>query len=75
MMDKIKEVILGICPDVDLDGDAKLVTDKIVDSIDLVSIISDLADEFGVSIDTEEIVPENFDSVASIWAMLERLQK
>ena len=63
MMDKIKEVILGICPNVDLDSDAKLVTDKIVDSIDLVEI------------DTEEIVPENFDSVASIWAMIERLQK
>ena len=74
-MDKIKEVILGICPNVDLDSDAKLVTDKIVDSIDLVEIISDLEDEFGVSIDTEEIVPENFDSVASIWAMIERLQK
>lgn len=74
-MDKIRKIILGICPDVDLDNDVKLVTDKIVDSIDLVEIISDLEDEFDVSIDTEEIVPENFDSVASIWTMIKRLQK
>ena len=51
----------------------KLVTDKIIDSIDMTSILSELEDTFDIEIDMEYIVPENFDSVEAMWNMVQEL--
>lgn len=70
---KILNVLEENCPNVNFEDVTKIVTDKWIDSIELVQIISDLEDEFGVSIAMEEVVPENFDSVDAIQAMIHRL--
>lgn len=72
-MDKIKEILSDNCPDIELEGDAKFITGGLIDSVDLVAVISDIEDEFGIEISMEEIVPENFDSVDAIWKMVQRL--
>lgn len=72
-MDKIKEILSDNCPDIELEGDVKFITDGLIDSVDLVAVISDIEDEFGIEISMEEIVPENFDSVDAIWKMVQRL--
>lgn len=72
-MEKIKEILESNCPDIELDGNTKFITDGLIDSVDLVAVISDIEDEFGIEISMEEIVPENFDSVEAIWEMVQRL--
>lgn len=74
-MERLYEVLKNCCPTVDFEGEKKLVTDGVIDSVDLVSVISDIEEEFDISIDMENITPENFDSVEAMWALINRIQK
>ena len=64
----------GIRPDVDFENEDALIDDGVLDSFDVVSIISELDDEFGVQVKINELNPENFNSVESIWDMIQKLQ-
>lgn len=61
-------------PEVDFTTNAALVDDGILDSFAITSVIAALSMEFGITIPYEEIVEENFNSVAAMAAMVERLQ-
>ena len=50
-----------------------LIDDKIIDSFDIVSIISDINDEFDINVPVDEIIPKNFNSAKALYAMVERL--
>lgn len=72
-MEIILEILTGLHPEVDFEKCDTLVDDKIIDSFDIVSIISDISDEFDITIPVEEIVPKNFNSAKALYAMVERL--
>ena len=72
-MDQILEILEGLHPEVDFETCRTLIDDKIIDSFDIVTLISDLSEEFDISIPVEEIVPENFNSAKAIHALIERL--
>lgn len=74
-MEKLLEILKGIRPDVDFESETALVDDGILDSFDVVSIISELDDAFDVQIRIDELDPENFNSAASILALIEKLKK
>lgn len=74
-MDKLFEILQNCCPTVDFKTEKNLITGKVIDSIDLVSIISDIEDEFDISIEMEQIEPENFDDVDAIWKLIQKLKK
>ncbi len=40
----------------------------------MISLVAELSDEFDVEITAEEIVPENFETVKSIYNMIKRLE-
>jgi acyl carrier protein len=67
------EVLEDVRDDIDYENETALVTDKLLDSFDILSIISTLNDAYDISIPAAEIVPENFNSAASLLAMVERL--
>lgn len=75
MKEKVLAVLERECPDVDFLSSDKLVTDGIVDSLTLTTIIAALTMEFGIAIPYEEIIEANFDSVDGLAAMVERLSK
>lgn len=52
-----------------------LVDDRILDSFGVISLISELEDAFDIQIEAAEIIPENFNSVPAMWAMVTRLQE
>ncbi len=74
-MDKLKEVLSACCPNIDFENEKGLVSKKVIDSVDLVTLVSDIEDEFDITIPMEELVPENFDSLEAIWEMVQRLSK
>ena len=41
----------------------------------MISLISELEDQFEVEIDASEIVPENFNSADAMWKMIQRLEE
>ena len=75
MKEKVLAVLERECPDVDFLCSDRLVTDGIVDSLTLTTIIAALTMEFGIEIPYEEIIEANFDSVDGLAAMVERLMK
>ncbi len=72
-MDAILEILTGLHPEVDFDTCDTLIDDKIIDSFDIVSIISDLNDEFDITVPVEEIIPKNFNSAQALYDMVKRL--
>lgn len=73
-MDKLLELLQGIRPDVDFENETELIDEGILDSFDVVSIISEIDDAFGVQIRINELEPENFNSMEAIWALIEKLK-
>ncbi|MBR5741694.1 MAG: acyl carrier protein [Firmicutes bacterium] len=74
-MDELLEILNGIAPDVDFESEKALIDDKILTSIDIISLVAEISDVFGVDIPPEELVPENFNSAEALWAMIERLDE
>ena len=72
-MEKLLELLRGIRPDIDFENETALVEDGLLDSFDVVSIISEIDDVFGVQI--SELDPENFNSVQTIWNLIQKLQE
>ncbi len=74
-MEKLLEILKGIRPDVDFANETSLSYNGILDSFDVVSIISELDDEFDVQIRINELDPENFNSAEAIWKLVQELKK
>jgi acyl carrier protein len=73
-MEKLYELLKNCCPTVDFQNESGLVTNKVIDSMDLVAIISDIEEEFDVSIEMDKIEPENFDSAEAMWKLIQSLK-
>ena len=71
-MNKILEILNEIRPDLDFDSEKQLVAQGLLDSFDLVSIISELNDAFEINIRVNDLQPENFNSVEAMMALVER---
>ena len=74
-MEQLLEILSGLHPDVDFSETTDLVDDGILDSLDIVTLVTEIHAEFDVTIPAEEIVPENFNSVEALWALIERIDE
>lgn len=74
-MERLLEILKTIRPDVDFINEKSLIDDGILDSFDVVSIISELDDAFGVQVRITELDPDNFNSVEDIWNLIQQLKK
>ena len=74
-MEKLIELLSDIRPDVDFAGQTSLVTGGVLDSFDIVAVVSEINDAFGVSIGVTDLLPENFDSAEAIYALIQRRLK
>ncbi len=72
-MNELLEALRRVNPKIDYEHETGLVTKKIIDSIDMTSILAELEETFDIEIDMEYIVPENFDTVEAMWNMIQEL--
>lgn len=72
--EKVIAILQEVKPTRDLSDVQDIIEGGYLDSFELMSLISLLADGFGVEIGVDEIVPENFNSVAAMVAMVDRLK-
>lgn len=75
MRNRILEIVSDIRPDVDFQVENALIDDGILDSFDIVSIISELNDEYEISIRVTELGPANFNSLDAIVNLVNRLKE
>ena len=74
-METLLEILNDIDDTVDWENETALIDDRILDPFGVISLISELEDQFEVEIDASEIVPENFNSADAMWKMIQRLQE
>ncbi|MBP5187014.1 MAG: acyl carrier protein [Clostridiales bacterium] len=73
-MDELIEILKEIHPDVDYATATNLVDGKILDSFDIISLVSEIADKFDVVVSAEHMIPENFNSAQAIWDLIRKLE-
>lgn len=73
-MEELLELLKGVRPDVDFENETALIDDGLLDSFDVVSIISEIDDVYGVQIRINELDPDNFNSAEAIWTLIQRLK-
>ncbi|MBP5181282.1 MAG: acyl carrier protein [Clostridiales bacterium] len=74
-MDELIEILKDLHSDVDFETCTTLIDDKILDSFDIVSIVSEVDDKFDVAIPAKELIPENFNSAKALWDLISRLSE
>ena len=74
-MEELMEILQELRPDVDFESEKALITEGILDSFDIVSLVTAVMERFDIEISPIELIPENFDSVESMFALISRLRE
>ena len=74
-METLLKILRSMHPEVDFTTEDDLIGNGILDSLDIVTLITEINSTFDVSIPAEEVVPENFNSAASLWALIQRIDE
>lgn len=73
-MNELVTLLKGSFPNIDFENEKALVDDGVVDSLSMVKIISLIEENFNISVTMEYLQPEYFQSVETMWGMIEELQ-
>ncbi len=74
MKEKILKILEDVNPGVDYENEKKLIDSKILDSLSIISLVSELSFEFDVEIDVMDLVPDNLNSLDAMVELIEELQ-
>ena len=69
-MERLIAILSRLRPDIDFSADGKLLGEGRLDSLDIVTLVTDINCEFGISIPIDRINEESFDSIGSVWALI-----
>ena len=73
-MERLYEILEEMQPEYDYHTETALIDDHLLDSLTVLALISELEDEYDITIPAVEIVPENFNSAEALYDLIERLQ-
>lgn len=74
-MDRLLKLLKKVKPEVDFEHSDNFVSKGILDSIDLVAVISEIEAEYGIEIDPNDVEPEYFQSLATMLKLIEKNTK
>ncbi len=74
-MDELLNILSELHPDVDFEEEDMLVDDGIIDSFDIVTIVSEIQERMDVVIGAKYITPENFNSAEAIYDLIEQIRE
>ncbi len=74
-MEELMRILKEMHPEVDFDTADDLIGDGVLDSLDIVTLITEINSAYDVNIPAEEILPENFSSAKAIYDLITRLDE
>lgn len=74
MKKQIIEILSEICPGTDFETETALIDDGLIDSLDIVAVVTELMEAFDVELGVDDLTPENFNSVEAIEELIESKQ-
>ena len=69
------EILMEMDDSIDWENETALIDDRILDSFGVISLISELEEQFDIEIEASEIIPQNLNSADAMWKMIQRLQE
>lgn len=73
-MEELLKIMKGVRPDIDFENETELIDKEMLDSFDIISIVSEANELFGVEINVDDLVPENFNSAKALYELILKLQ-
>lgn len=73
-MEKLIAILEDLKPGVDYENEESLIDGRILDSLTILSLISEIEEVFDVEIPAVEIIPKNFNSVKSMYSLIQKLE-
>ena len=73
-MDKLMRILPELSSDIDFETEDALIDGGMLDSFDIVTLVAEIDDAFGIEIPAEALIPENFNSAKAIFALIQQLQ-
>ena len=74
MKKQIIEILSEICPGIDFETETALIDDGLIDSLDIVAVVTELMEAFDVELGVDDLTPENFNIVEAIEELIESKQ-
>ena len=74
-MKKLMEILMELDDSIDWENETALIDERILDSFGVISLISELEEQFDIEIEASEIIPQNLNSADAMWKMKQRLQE
>ena len=74
MEEQILEILQNVRPEVDFKSQTNFIENSFLDSLDVIRVIIELDALFGIKISGVDIVPENFNTLKAIKALVEKKQ-
>lgn len=71
-MEKLMQILNELRPDLDFEKEERLIDDRILDSFDIISLTTELNDQFDISINVADLAPENYNSAAAMWRLIQQ---
>lgn len=75
MKDQIISILNELRPEFDFSEDVNFIEEGMLDSFDVVSLVAELENTFGISVNGVDIIPENFSTVESIEQLVNKSEK
>ena len=74
-MKKLMEILMELDDSIDWENETALIDERILDSFGVISLISELEEQFDIEIEASEFIPQNLNSADAMWKMIQRLQE
>ena len=74
-MDELLEILYDLNPDIDYATETNLIDGKCLDSLTILTLITEICDTFDISIGPKWMKNENFNSVEAMWKMIQAIQE
>lgn len=74
-MEELLEIMNDINPDVNYETEDNLIDGKVYDSLSIITLITNICEEFDIEIGPKWMRNENFNSAKKIWEMIQAIQE
>ena len=72
MKERVLKILNDLRPEFDFSQAVNFVEEGMLDSFDVINLVTTLDEEFGNSIDGTDVLPENFSSIDAIERLLKK---
>ena len=73
-MEKLTGILEELRPDVDFAAEKQLISDGILDSLDILTLVDEINAAFDIDVKPKYLTAENFNSAESMWQLIQQLQ-